>query len=131
MTITLEMLEIQRRELQKEVDRIQKELKLTEDMIAVRKGQSPKSGGHQGIPLKVTATSYSVRGRVVDAAIELIHNLGKQVGNKEILESLNERGISLGGTKNKPAMLAAILSQEIKKKSARLKKVARGVYDIK
>jgi repressor of nif and glnA expression len=72
-----------------------------------------------------------VRGRVVDAIIELIHASGRQVTSKEILEHLEERGTSLGNTKNKPAMLAAMLSQETMKKSARLRKVARGVFDIK
>ena len=128
MAITLEMLETQKKDLQRMLERVQNELKLTEDMIALRTGQSSRSGL---IPPKITATSYSIRGRVVDAIIELIHNLGKQVGNKEILTHLNERKISLGDTRNKQAMLAAILSQEIKKKSARLRKIARGVYDIK
>lgn len=126
MTITVEMLENQKKALQKELERIQKEIGLTEEMIAIRKGQP--------IPVdsqRITATSYSIRGRVVDATIDLIHSSGKQVGNKEILEYLAKRGISLGDTKNKQSMLNAILSQEVKKKSARLKKVARGVYDIK
>jgi len=127
MAITLEMLEAQARQFHKVIERLQKELELTQKMIALRKGHLSDDPS----PPKVTAKSYSVRGRVVDAIIELIHNLGKQVGNKEILENLNERGISLGDTKNKQAMLAAILSQEIKKKSARLRKVARGIYDIK
>ncbi len=128
MMLTLEMLESHKKDLQKEADRIQGELKLIDEMIAMRKGQPTKAGSFAP---KITASSYSVRGRVVDATIDLIHSLGKQVGNKEILENLNERGISLGDTKNKQAMLAAILSQEIRKKSARLRKVARGVYDIK
>lgn len=129
-TITIEMLENQKKSLQKEMERIQKELKLTEDMIAIRKGQEVVA--RPGEPSKKTsATSYSIRGRVVDTTIELIHSVGKQVENKEILTYLTERGISLGDTKNKQGMLNAILSQEVKKKSARLKKVARGVYDIK
>ncbi len=128
MSITIEMLEAQKRDLQKMLERIQNELKLTEDMIALRQGQPSRN---IVLPPKITATSYSVRGRVVDGIIELIHSLGKQVGNKEILDYLNERKISLGDTKNKQAMLAAILSQEVKKNSARLRKVARGVYDIK
>jgi len=128
MAITLEMLESQKRELQKMLERVQNELRLTDEMIAVRKGQSGKTFP---MPPQITASSYSIRGRVVDAIIELIHSVGKQVGNKEILAYLNERKISLGDTKNKQAMLAAILSQETKKKSARLRKVARGIYDIK
>jgi hypothetical protein len=128
MAITAEMLIAQKKELLEEIERIQKELKLIDNMILVRKGQPTKPAL---LPQRIAGTSHSVRGRVIDAAIELIHTLGKQVENKEILEDLNKRGISLGDTKNKQAMLAAILSQEIRKKSARLKKVARGVYDIK
>src|SRR5437867_13022588 len=104
MAITIEMLETQKRELQRMLERIQGELKLTEDMIALRTGRGNKSGM---LPPKITASSYSIRGRVVDAIIELIHSVGKQVGNKEILAYLNERKISLGDTKNKQAMLAA------------------------
>ena len=80
MTITVEMLEGQQKELQKMLERIQNELKLTEDLIALRRGQP--AGKSVSFPPKITATSYSVRGRVVDGIIELIHNLGKQVGNK-------------------------------------------------
>src|SRR5260221_4742395 len=101
MEIALEMLELQKKQLQKVVERLQMELKLMEDLIALRKGHLKDNP----TPPKVTSGSYSVRGRVVDATIELIMNLGKQVGNKEILEYLNDRGISLGGTRNKPAML--------------------------
>lgn len=116
----IEALEARLTQLDEERETIQK-------LIAIWKGQSslPK------LPPKITASSYSIQGRVVDAIIELIHKLGKQVGNQEILSHLEERGISLGDTKNKDASLAALLSQEVKKKSARLKKVARGVYDIK
>ena len=116
----LESLEARLKELDEERDAIEK-------LIAIWRGQP----AHSKLSSTITATSYSVRGRVVDAIIELIHKMGKQVGNKEILEHLAERGISLGDTKNKEASLAAILSQEVKKKSARLRKVARGVYDIK
>lgn len=129
MTITVEMLENQKKTLQKDLERVQREIKLTEEMIAIRKGQPVSTHPEEG--QRITATSYSIRGRVVDATIDLIRNSGKQVGNKEILEYLGKRGISLGDTKHKQSMLNAILSQEVKKKTARLKKVARGVYDIK
>ena len=39
MTITLEMLEAQKKSLQKELERIEEELDLTEQMISNRKGQ--------------------------------------------------------------------------------------------
>jgi uncharacterized protein YjbK len=121
MTITVEMLEARRKELQEE-------LELLDKMLAIRKGHSIDT---PAFAQKITAKSYSVRGRVVDAAIELIHNSGRQVGNQEILDYLEKKGISLGDTKNKKAMLAAILSQEVRKKTAKLRKVARGIFDIK
>lgn len=49
----------------------------------------------------------------------------------EILAYVDEKKLSLGDTKNREASLAAILSQEIVKKSARLRRVERGVYDLK
>lgn len=115
-----EMLKARLRELEEEK-------KAIENLLGIWEGRKIA----EKLPPKVTAASYSTRGRVVDAIIELIHTLGKQVGNKEILSYLEERGISLGDTKNKQAMLAAMLSQEIRKKSARLRKIARGVYDLK
>lgn len=129
MALTLETLKKHKEELEKEIERLQDELNLTEEMIAGREGR-PTEINEASLP-KITAKSYSVTGRVVDATIELIHKVKKQVGNKEILDYLEEKGVSLGDTKNKQAMLAAILSQEVRKKSARLKKVTRGVYDIK
>jgi|GEM_PF-2537545 len=89
------------------------------------------SNAYTPVTVRLQPISFSVRGRVVDGIIELIHRVGRQVTNKEILDHLEEKGISLGDTKNKQAMLAAMLSQEVIKKSARLKKVARGVFDIK
>jgi hypothetical protein len=76
-------------------------------------------------------TSSSISGRVVSAIIELIHKNGRQVRTEEILAYIEEKKLSLGDTKNKEASLAAILSQEVTKKSARLRRVERGVYDIK
>jgi hypothetical protein len=80
---------------------------------------------------KPTSSPYSVQGRVVNATIELIHKLGRQVSNSEILNQLNEKSISLGEAKDKGAALASILYQEVSKKSGRLKRVARGIYDLR
>lgn len=80
---------------------------------------------------KATAQSFSVGGRIVDAVAELIHKTGRPVKNSEILEYLKEKQLPLGNSKNPERMLAAILSNETKKKDARLKKAARGYYEIR
>jgi hypothetical protein len=67
----------------------------------------------------------------VDAAIELVYKIGRHVTNEEVLVFVEEKKISLGNTADKAHAIGAILSQECEKKSARLKRVARGVYDIK
>jgi hypothetical protein len=115
--------------LKERLKQIDEEREAILKLLSIWSGELQKAGV-RAVP-KITSDSYSIRGRVVDATIELIHKLGKQVGNQEILINLDERGISLGDTKNKQANLNAILSAETKKKSGRLKKVARGVYDIK
>jgi hypothetical protein len=76
--------------------------------------------------------SFSISGRVVDAAIELIHKLGRPVKNSEIMEFVKEKQLTLGDATDEGRTLAAILSQETRKKknAARLKKAARGYYEI-
>ena len=81
-------------------------------------------------PSNITSSS-SISGRIVNAVIELIHKNGRQARTDEILAYIEEKKLSLGDTKNKEASLAAILSQEVAKKSARLRRVERGVYDLK
>jgi hypothetical protein len=86
------------------------------------------------VPTRTSApvtSSSSISGRIVNAIIELIHKNGRQVRTEEILACIEEKKLSLGDTKNKEASLAAILSQEVAKKSARLRRVERGVYDLK
>ncbi len=121
-TNTLEALEARLKEIDEEGEAIRK-------LIAIWKGQ-PIS---ESTPTraKILSNTFSVRGRAVNAVIELIHKNGRQVTNDEILNFIEEKGISLGDTKDKQASLAAILSQETAKKSARLRRVARGVYDLK
>ncbi|MFI5253495.1 MAG: hypothetical protein ACHQQQ_13805 [Bacteroidota bacterium] len=75
--------------------------------------------------------SFTVSGRIIDAAVELVHKLGRPVKNSEIMEYAKEKQLTLGNTDNPDRMLAAILGNEIKKKDARLKKAARGYYEIK
>jgi hypothetical protein len=82
-------------------------------------------------PSKNITSTSSISGRIVNAVIELIHKNGRQVRTEEILACIEEKKLSLGDTKNKEASLAAILSQEVAKKSARLRRVERGVYDLK
>jgi hypothetical protein len=99
-------------------------------LIAIEKGELQAASSLASTP-RPPITSSSVRGRIVDAIIELIHSKGRQVRTEEILAHIEEKQLSLGNTKNKEASLAAILSQEIAKKSARLRRVERGVYDLK
>lgn len=117
-------------ELKKQLEILEKEREAILNLVSLYEGNTVETYSSNTLP-KTTPTSYSFRGRVVDAIIEFIHKTGRQVNSKEILDYLEQKGISLGNTKNKQASLAAILSAEIQKKSARLRKVARGVFDIK
>lgn len=116
--------------LKKRLEIIDKEREMILSLISFYEGNPSENNLSQN-NFKVTSTSHSVRGRVVDFTIELIHKNGRQVTNREILEYLEKKGVSLGNTKNKQTSLAAILSAEIKKKSARLRKITRGVFDLK
>jgi len=92
------------------------------------------TGGSVDIPLSARTPqkrSFSTGGRVVDAVVELVHKNGKPVKNSEIMEFLKERDVPLGNTENPERMLSAILSNETRKKDARLKKAARGYYEIR
>ncbi|MGA9117614.1 MAG: hypothetical protein WB626_12645 [Bacteroidota bacterium] len=119
--------------LEARLTEIERERELLLQLIAIRKGES---GGETGA-LAVSVSpprpgSNTIRGRVVDATIELIHRMGRHVTNEEVLKfAVEEKGISLGDNKDKARALGAILSQECDKKSARLKRAARGVYDLK
>jgi hypothetical protein len=120
--ITLEALEAR-------LQQIDAERSLLLQMIALRKGE-PSTGN--SLPVSISKSgSASVRGRVIDAVIELIHKVGRQVTNKEILAFIEEKQLSLGNVKNRTTGLGAILSQECAKSSARIRQVARGVYDVK
>jgi hypothetical protein len=70
-------------------------------------------------------------GRIIDATIDLIHKLGRQAKNSEIMEYVKERQLPLGNTDKPERMLAAILANEAKKKDGRIKSVARGFWEIR
>lgn len=78
----------------------------------------------------VSIPEFTTRGQVVDAVVELIQTKKRYVTTREIFPFIEKKGL-LKAEKDKKFMLAIILSQETKKKSPRLKKIARGVYDIK
>ncbi|MBI1806794.1 MAG: hypothetical protein HYR76_07075 [Ignavibacteria bacterium] len=119
-------------DLKARLESLKQEEEALERLIAVYEGQPIDNSSIPKVPYKSITTSFSVAGRLVDSIVELIHQKGRQVSSKEILEYINEKGVSLGDTKNKPGTLAAILSQEVAKKgTARLRKVARGVFDLK
>lgn len=73
----------------------------------------------------------SITRMVTDAAVELIKKTGKPVKILDIYNELESKKISLGKSKNKKAFLSVIIAQELKKKDSLLKKVKRGVYNIK
>lgn len=85
----------------------------------------------QSLGAVVSPQSFSVSGRIVDAVVELIHKTGRPVKNSEIFDYINEKQLPFGNTDNPERMLSAILSNETKKRDARLKKAARGYYEIK
>lgn len=117
--------------LKERLAELDKEREALSNLIALYEGEPIENNSSPQSQHRITPTSFSVAGRVVDSIIELIHTKGRQVSSKEILEYLEQKGVSLGDTKNKPASLAAILSAEMKKKSGRLRKVARGIFDLK
>ncbi len=75
--------------------------------------------------------SFSTGGRVIDAVVELIHKNGKPVKNAEVMAFLTEQDIPVGNTDNPERMLSAILSNECNKKDGRIRKAARGYYDLR
>ena len=92
----------------------------------------PMRGGNVASQFsKPTAQSFSVSGRIIDATVELIHKLGKPVKNSDIMEHVKEKQLPLGNADNPERMLAAILSNESKKKDGRIKNAARGYWEIK
>lgn len=116
-------------QLEAELKKLESQSKLIAELIALRKGESIKSTGTTASTFN--SGSSSVRGRIIDAVIELIHNSGRQVTNKEIMAYIEEKQLSLGNMKNRATGLGAILSQEAAKQSARIKQVTRGVWDLK
>lgn len=76
-------------------------------------------------------TSNTVGGRVIDAVVELIHSMGRQVSKTEIFDYCEQKRLSLGNTDNKSGNLGAILSNEAKKPNARIKRVEQGKYDVR
>ena len=121
--ITVQQLEAEKR-------RLEAEIKALSDLIAVKSGGNAKSGVKHFSPQ--VSESTSIRGRVIDAVVELVEKNGRQVTNKEIMTYVIEvKQLSLGNMKNKVTGLGAILSQESQKKNGRIKQVSRGVWDKK
>ena len=116
-------------QLEAELRRLDAQRELVLQYIALKKGESMKSSAHI---VSTSSGSVSIRGRVIDAVVELVQKYGRQVTNKEILAYVSEeKQLSLGNMKNKVSGLGAILNQESKKKTARIKQVSRGVWDAK
>jgi hypothetical protein len=109
---------------------IEKERVLLLQLIALQKGQPAKEAKSVSFS-SPGPKSNTIRGRVVDATIELVHRNGQQVTNEEVLQFVNEKRIDLGKNVDKARAIGAILSQECEKKSAKLKRISRGVYDEK
>ena len=115
-------------QLEAEKKRLEAQLKLISDLLSLRKGEGIRSSSHLISP---DSTSSTVRGRIIDAVVELIKQQGRQVTNKEILAHVEEKQLSLGNIKNKVTGIGAMLGQESKKKSARIRQVTRGTWDLK
>src|SRR5437879_9701173 len=98
---------------------IEKERELLLQLIAIHKGEAPKEGRTVSMS-SPRPGSNTIRGRVVDAAIELVHMMSRNVSNEEVLEFVQKKGISLGTTTDEVRTIAAILSKECSKKSAKL-----------
>jgi hypothetical protein len=94
-------------------------------------GENPPAEMSDGNRLTKIPPSFTTGGRIVDATVELIHKLGRPAKSSEIMEYIKEKQLPLGNTENPTQMLAAILANETKKKDARLKKAARGYFEIK
>ena len=113
-----------------ELKKLDAEREVLLKLLAMKKGESMKP--EHGPTHSEVSHSSSVRGRVIDAVVELVHKSGRQVTNKEIMAYvIEEKQLSLGNVKNKVTGLGAILSQESKKTTGRIKQVSRGVYDLK
>ncbi len=115
-------------QLEAELKRLDAQRDLLVRYIALRKGEGVKSGHPSTVQ---SSGRSSVRGRIIDAVVELIHKNGRQVTNKEIMAYVEEKQLSLGNMKNRVTGLGAILGQEAKKTTARIKQVTRGVWDLK
>jgi hypothetical protein len=116
-------------QLEAELKRLDAQREIVLRYIALKKGESPRPSAHI---VSGGSGSASVRGRVIDAVVELVQKNGRQVTNKEILAYvIEDKQLSLGNVKNKVTGLGAMLSQECAKKTARIRQVSRGVYDLK
>lgn len=81
-----------------------------------------------GVPTSMISSPFSLQGRVTRATIQLIKKLKRPAASTEILNFVLEQGIDLRN--NPPMLLAAILGQEVRKTHTKLKRVARGLYDV-
>jgi hypothetical protein len=115
-------------QLESELKKLDAQRDLLVKYIALKKGEVVK-GDH--VPAVQASGGSSVRGRIIDAVVELIHKNGRQVTNKEIMAYIEEKQLSLGNVKNRVTGLGAILNQESKKTTGRIKQVTRGTWDLK
>ncbi|MGA2622807.1 MAG: hypothetical protein ABSF91_03060 [Bacteroidota bacterium] len=120
-TVTLESLKERQKELTDE-------LRAIERLIGVYEGKLNKE--KQEYVNMVSETTLTTREKVVNIVTDLVFKNKRPVKAIEIFNAIKRTRI-LKDMRNEQATLAAILSQEVKKKSARLKKVTRGVYTIK
>ena len=109
-----ELLERKLHLLQEQVRRVEAELR-TDHGVSAR--TAPVS------------SPFSLQGRVINHVITLLRQKRGAVSSREILDHLRKEKVDLGHYP--PMMLAAILGQEVHKKSARLNRVARGLYSVK
>jgi hypothetical protein len=129
---TIDDLKLRLEAINQDLEVLNMEKKAILSLIAIHEGK-PLNSNSSRPKRKISVSSSSISSKVIDAIIELVNIKGQPVTNKEILEYIEQKNISLGNTIDKATSLAAILSAEVRKRDGneRLLKVSRGIFDIK
>jgi hypothetical protein len=131
-TSTFDDLKLRLEAIDKDLEIMNVEKKAILSLIAIHEGR-PFNSNFSKSKRKTSISSSSISSIVIDAIIELVNLKGQPVSNKEILDYIEQKDISLGNTQDKATSLAAILSAEVRKQNGneRLIKVSRGIFDVK
>jgi hypothetical protein len=74
---------------------------------------------------------YSTSGAIINETIEFIKRFKMPAYVDLLVRYIEARGINLSDIKNKSGYVSAILTNETRRKYARLVRIKRGVYDLK